>query len=182
MVHNGSINSDTDTFQGIGYSWVEFENLEKGFLGPGRVIDAGGIVGEKLEGLQGFEYHDVVGRLKDERSLDDNMKATTEASVAGGSALVAWRTEDLAGRRGDDFAGDQLRAREQEDDHRGDPKDRESRRHAHHNFRTSTALSSRPCPGDDRGSRSIQPTHRTVSAGNNVSISGCSQRRSLLTA
>jgi len=103
------------------------------------VIDAGGFVGEKLGGLQGFEYYDVVGRLKDERSLDDNMKAATEASVAGGGVLIAWRTEDLAGRRGDDFAGDQLHAREQEDDHRGDPKDRESRGHARHNFRTNLA-------------------------------------------
>jgi hypothetical protein len=54
------------------------------------------------------------------------MRAATETSVAGVGALAAWHAGNLARRRRKDFAGNQLHTRQQEDDYRGDPKDRES--------------------------------------------------------
>lgn len=93
------------------------------------MVDAGGFVRGKRDGREGFESDRLFGWFKDERCPHDDVKAATETSVAGVGALVVRRAEKLAGRRGDDFARNQLHARKQEDDYRGDPKDRDSRRH-----------------------------------------------------
>jgi hypothetical protein len=99
------------------------------WLGLGRVVDAGRFEGEKGDRRDGFESYGLFGWFKDERHSDDNVRATTETSVAGIGALAAWYAGNLAARRGKQFAGNQLQARKQEDNYGGDPKDCYSRGH-----------------------------------------------------
>lgn len=99
-------------------------------LGLRRVVDTGGFERGKRIGWQRVESYGLVGWLKDDRRLNHNVKAAAEASVAGFRPLPAWRSGELACGRGYDFTTNQLYAREQQNDYRSDPKDRELRRHS----------------------------------------------------